>query len=613
MSTNYTPANSRLVDGSHAVAQQLEIEAEKKRRAELTVQPKPYTNAEMQSLYGAQTDTYSQHGQYTRDPASGGSPTEYNGEKGWYYVEGQPRPVQEGASGADEQFLSDGSYAVIQQLKKEYEAAKAAGDMEAANAAHMEAERIRARAGYSGGADGSWYLTNGQLGIANGGRTSGYGTGVAANARPGPTYFEDGTGGPGGAGTPNIGDDLRGLLDQWQEAAKKQSDGKIDYAVAKAVAELERALEDAQPQFKEQAEAVARDEMQSRDNSALYAEARGDKGGIGKAQYDQIMATAAQNRLTVQQAQTKLSTDTARQIADLRAQGEFEKADAALEIAQTYLSQLVSIEQWAAEYNLSVDQFQESVRQWEAEFNLAMEKFRVDTDLAYGSATGVLPSTGQLTLDGQKQLTTMGSALLEAGIMPSADQLAAMGMTEMQAQQYITAQELAAASKGGDKGNVVTGSPTDVYQALYDAGYTNRSEASIKAYLMSQGMTSSEASAYAEAYVNEQYAKMRDAAEEPERGPGAPDAQPASDYDTSSVNMLRLANATDAELDQMVNEGILIANTANGKIYVRWAPGWNPVSYMDAKARRNFSDVEKEKLYLQSIGLGNVQNNGAVG
>ena len=45
------------------------------------------------------------------------------------------------------------------------------------------------------------------------------------------------------------------------------------------------------------------------------------------------------------QAQTKLSTDTARQIADLRAQGEFEKADALLELNQTYLSKLMEIQQ----------------------------------------------------------------------------------------------------------------------------------------------------------------------------------------------------------------------------------------------------------------------------
>ena len=257
----------------------------------------------------------------------------------------------------------------------------------------------------------------------------------------------------------------------------------------KAVLDLERALADAQPQFKEQAESVAKEERQSLDNSALYAEARGDKGGIGKEQYNEIQAAAAQNHLAVQQAQTKLSTDTARQIADLRAQGEFEKADAALQIAQTYLSQLISLEQWAAEYNLSVDQFNESVRQWEAEFNMAMQKvqfdsnlalqqYKTDTDLAYGQLTGTIPSTGQLTLSAQKELASMGEALLGAGIMPSTEQLNAMGMTESQAQSYLTALQLEAATKkgsvsGGGDGGTPTAKVPDIgtdawYQYIVD-------------------------------------------------------------------------------------------------------------------------------------------------
>ena len=46
--------------------------------------------------------------------------------------------------------------------------------------------------------------------------------------------------------------------------------------------------------------------------------------------------------------------------------GEFQKGrQAPLEISQSYLQQLVSLEQWAAEYDLSAAQFNESVRRWE--------------------------------------------------------------------------------------------------------------------------------------------------------------------------------------------------------------------------------------------------------
>ena len=224
---------------------------------------------------------------------------------------------------------------------------------------------------------------------------------------------------PSGAG---LSDEMRELLEEWRDQAQEQQNAKIDYAVEQAVKELERAEADAQGDFKEQQEQIARDEMRGMDNSALYAELRGDKGGIGKEQYSSIQNTAAQNRLAVSQAQTKLSTDTARQIEDLRAQGEFQKADMALEIAQNYLTQLISLEQWAAEYGLTAAQFQESIRQWEAEFQASMDQFNTSLELSKAELTGAF-SDGTQTLAAKdrvtQQLASMGESLLSAGVMPT--------------------------------------------------------------------------------------------------------------------------------------------------------------------------------------------------
>lgn len=233
------------------------------------------------------------------------------------------------------------------------------------------------------------------------------------------------------------------LLEQQKNAALQQSNAQIDYAVNQGVTELERAWADAQPQFKEQQESIAKDEMQARDNSALYAEARGDKGGIGQEQYNSIMNTAAQNRLSVQQAQTKLATDTQRQIADLRAQGEFDKADKALEISQQYLSQLITLEQWAFDAGMNAAQFKASLDQWATNYKMAMAQFTTGLDQW---ATEFDYAREQETNSG---LASTGAALLEAGIMPSASQLAAMHMTSAQAQEYIAAAKLAAQTTGG--------------------------------------------------------------------------------------------------------------------------------------------------------------------
>ena len=272
---------------------------------------------------------------------------------------------------------------------------------------------------------------------------------------------------PGSGTTGGYGGSMQNYLDQWYQSAQQQQQNTVDFGTNQAILELLRAQQDAEAQYQEQRNQIAIDEAKAKDNQALYAEQRGDKGGIGAAQYDAIMNTAAQNRLQVNSAQTKLATDTSRQIADLRAQGEYEKADALLTLSQQYLSQLMSLEQWAAEYNLSVAQFNASLKQWQAEFDLKV------ADLL-GSYNGMPTLSAKefaftqqqyqdsLKADQEKKLASAGEILLAAGIMPSASQLAAMGMTETDAQSYITAQKVAAAAtkgKGGNGGG--DGTPTE--------------------------------------------------------------------------------------------------------------------------------------------------------
>lgn len=444
--------------------------------------------------------------------------TTYQGKPAWY-TEGNKdyNGGPEGTSKADQTLLGDigqagveYEQAVYAEMRQKYNDAVAEGDYHAAakyqlemEQAHENAERIRLAAGYSGGADGSMYITAGELGLRN------------DNA-------EEDAGSSGGTGASNPSSDLKALLDQWMTTAQTQANGQVDYAVQQAVTQLQRALEDAQPQFKEQAEAVAKDEMQALDNSALYAEMRGDKGGIGQSQYNEIQAAAAQNRLAVQQAQTKLSTDTARQIADLRAQGEFEKADKMLEISQTYLSQLISLEQWAAEFGLSQQQFQASLQQWQAEYDLAMQQFQVDTELSYAQLTGQL-SDGTLTLSGKEHLSGIAETLLSYGVPLDYDQLQSLGLSAEQAAELQAALQLqnAVGSSGGSSagasvsGGVDLSKMTDaqIYQYLFDSNYTNQNEAAIKAHLQSQGMSSTLAGAIAGAFADTEYFKLKNIAD----------------------------------------------------------------------------------------------------
>ena len=239
--------------------------------------------------------------------------------------------------------------------------------------------------------------------------------------------------------------EMLNLLQQIKDTALQQANGKIDFATQQAIIELERTLEDAKPEFQTQLNQIAADERKAMDNSALYAEARGDRGGIGQEQYNQIQSSAAQNRLAVSQAQTKLSTDTARQIADLRAKGEFEKADAILEVTQNYLSQLMSMYQWAASYAMDYAQFQESLRQWQ-----------VELDMNIAQLTGKLPD-GQKTYAAQQaekeQQIESAKLLISMGILPSDSQIAALGWTKAQAQAAVAQVQKDLTSSGRGAGS----------------------------------------------------------------------------------------------------------------------------------------------------------------
>lgn len=207
--------------------------------------------------------------------------------------------------------------------------------------------------------------------------------------------------------------------------AEKQMISSVNAATNAAVAEVENSVAEADERFQTQRDGVALDEAQAADNSALYSQLRGDNGGVGKAQYDSIRNTAAVNRAEINRAQTAFARDAAVEIAALQAKGEYEKADKLLDIAQERLSALTKLAQWQAEFNAEREEFDEKLRQWQAEYELAAAK-----------VTGIAPN-GAPTADSKAKLAALGEAMLKKGLMPSAAQLTAMGMTAAQAREYI--------------------------------------------------------------------------------------------------------------------------------------------------------------------------------
>ncbi len=208
-------------------------------------------------------------------------------------------------------------------------------------------------------------------------------------------------------------------LRQQTEALKEQAVGRIDRATEQSIAEVQKSASDQLPDLQNARNAIDLNEAKALDNQVLYAEARGDRGGIGKEQYAGIQNQAAQNRLAVNTAQLQLTKDTANQIAELRSKGEYEKADKLLDITQNYLSSLNDLEQWANEQNISIDEFNSKIDQWMADYNLEAAKYKTDVDV----------QNARLQQDAYDRTAQIGRAMLSAGITPSAEMLSAMNMT----------------------------------------------------------------------------------------------------------------------------------------------------------------------------------------
>ena len=232
----------------------------------------------------------------------------------------------------------------------------------------------------------------------------------------------------------------RQQLDELSEAERAQTEQRIDRTVEEGVEALRRAEEDAQPGFQSMRDQIAIDERQALDSQALYAEMRGDRGGIGQAQYASIQNTAAVNRQKVGREQQRLATETARQIEDLRRRGDFERADAVLALTQRHLSELMELERWAQEQNLSVERFNTELARWEAEYAWQLRRYGVETELSMAQLTGTMPDGSPTLASRQAERSRLAAAarmLLEFGLTLTPEQLEALGWTEGQYEAYI--------------------------------------------------------------------------------------------------------------------------------------------------------------------------------
>ena len=213
------------------------------------------------------------------------------------------------------------------------------------------------------------------------------------------------------ANTKSYAGDIRG---QWANYAEQQRN-TIDQKTNQDINKAQRTYEDSLGDYKKQYRDATTDMYQGMDNAALTADTSGRYGGMATAQVNSIQNDYQRQRQQLALQQQKLATDTAREIEDLRAQGEFDKADALLKARQ---------QEFQALYEDAVRVDENQYSNWKYDNTLQREDEAIDREQKQND---------------KAYLQKLGQSFMSMGVMPSTAMLEAMGLNQATAQLYINA------------------------------------------------------------------------------------------------------------------------------------------------------------------------------
>ena len=248
------------------------------------------------------------------------------------------------------------------------------------------------------------------------------------------------------SGTPTENPYGASNTDSYAEAITKQyadavaeSQKATDANVASGQENLDAISQRGDTAYQETFNAVKQDYKDAKAVQSGIEQNNGNRQQIGQSQYGIAENSYDQQRASIEAARAQLEKDVARQVADLKAQGEYAKADAALQAAQQRFQQLYA------------------------------DALRVDTNLRsnYEYQTGLQREDAAIQREQDNSdtawLRKMGEALMAKGVTPPDNMLAAMSIDSSAAQQYINAVVGAYAGYvggGGGGGGRQSGSPS---------------------------------------------------------------------------------------------------------------------------------------------------------
>lgn len=237
-----------------------------------------------------------------------------------------------------------------------------------------------------------------------------------------------------------------------KEEELKRKKAQREEETEKAVSALARRLNDARQTHRKALERNEARRNEAARAAAIYSELRGDRGGIGKAEFNGAYANAAADRREIDAAlaNEKRAVDDGieEKLNALNKAGQADAEKAAADIS-------------AKESELNKWAYEKAAEEKAAADNLALREAAL-TGQYKGEATAdakenALAASAKEEKEARESLREACFMLLNKGIMPSEEQLKAAGLTEEQAKEYISAL-LAAEVKGGAPDPAVSGS-----------------------------------------------------------------------------------------------------------------------------------------------------------
>ena len=198
-------------------------------------------------------------------------------------------------------------------------------------------------------------------------------------------------------------------------AAQQQAENTIDYRTQQNINNAQRTYEDSIRDYRNQYRDQTTDMYKAMDNAALVARANGQFGGSATAQVGAVQSEYQKQRQALSLQQQKLATDTVREVENLRAQGEFDKADALLKSRQQQFQSLYEDAVRVDENRWANEQYQTGLQ-------------REDTAIER-----------EQTLYDKSYLQQLGLAFMKMGVVPAQNMLDAMGLDRSSAQSYVNA------------------------------------------------------------------------------------------------------------------------------------------------------------------------------